>query len=115
MIISAAIQGISQTIAANGHLMSLDKAAVAKIARLARLKMEPERLEAMTGELNTILSFVEDLQAVKTDNIPPMTSVAPMKLRWREDKITDGGDPEKVLTNAQGRQGGFYTVPKVIE
>lgn len=95
--------------------MSLDKAAVAKIAKLARLKLEPERQEAMTAELNTILSFVEELQAVKTDNVPPLTSVAPMKLRWREDKVSDGGDPEAVLRNAPGRQGSFYTVPKVIE
>lgn len=95
--------------------MSLDKAAVAKIAKLARLKMEPERLDGMTAELNKILSFVEDLQAVNTDNVAPMTSVAPMALRRRPDAVTDGGEPEKVLKNAPGRQGGFYTVPKVVE
>lgn len=95
--------------------MSLDKAAVAKIAKLARLKMEPERLDGMTAELNKILSFVEELQAVNTDNVAPMTSVAPMALRRRADAVTDGGEPEKVLKNAPGRQGGFYTVPKVVE
>ena len=95
--------------------MSLDRTAVAKIAKLARLKMEPERLDAMTSELNSILSFVEELQAVNTDNIPPMTSVTPMKLRQREDEVTDGGKPEAVLKNAPQRQGDFYTVPKVVE
>jgi len=95
--------------------MSLDRAAVAKIAKLARLKMEPDRLEAMTSELNRILSFVEELQAVPTDNVSPMTSVAPMKLRQREDAVTDGGKPDAVLKNAPQRQGDFYTVPKVIE
>lgn len=95
--------------------MSLDRAAVAKIAKLARLKMEPERLEAMTSELNQILSFVEELQAVNTDNVTPMTSVTPMKLRQREDAVTDGGNPEAVLKNAPQRQGDFYTVPKVVE
>lgn len=95
--------------------MSLDRTAVAKIAKLARLKMEPERLDAMTSELNSILSFVEELQAVNTDNIPPMTSVMPMKLRQREDDVTDGGKPDAVLRNAPQRQGDFYTVPKVIE
>ncbi|PJI44339.1 Asp-tRNA(Asn)/Glu-tRNA(Gln) amidotransferase subunit GatC [Ferrovibrio sp.] len=95
--------------------MSLDKAAVAKIAKLARLKMEPDRQEAMASELNRILSFVEELQAVNTDNVQPMTSVAPMKLRQREDAVTDGGKPEAVLKNAPQRQGDFYTVPKVIE
>jgi aspartyl-tRNA(Asn)/glutamyl-tRNA(Gln) amidotransferase subunit C len=95
--------------------MSLDKAAVAKIAKLARLKMEPDRQEAMASELNRILSFVEELQAVNTDNVPPMTSVTPMKLRQREDAVTDGGNPEAVLKNAPQRQGDFYTVPKVVE
>ncbi|WP_374466998.1 Asp-tRNA(Asn)/Glu-tRNA(Gln) amidotransferase subunit GatC [Ferrovibrio sp.] len=95
--------------------MSLDRTAVAKIAKLARLKMEPERLDAMTSELNSILSFVEELQAVNTDNIPPMTSVMPMKLRQREDEVTDGGKPDAVLKNAPQRQGDFYTVPKVVE
>lgn len=95
--------------------MSLDKAAVAKIAKLARLKMEPDRQEAMASELNRILSFVEELQSVNTDNVPPMTSVTPMKLRQREDAVTDGGNPEAVLKNAPQRQGDFYTVPKVVE
>lgn len=95
--------------------MSLDRAAVAKIAKLARLKMEPDRLEVMASELNRILSFVEELQAVNTDNVTPMTSVMPMKLRQREDAVTDGGDPEAVLKNAPQRQGDFYTVPKVVE
>ncbi|QDO98706.1 Asp-tRNA(Asn)/Glu-tRNA(Gln) amidotransferase subunit GatC [Ferrovibrio terrae] len=95
--------------------MSLDKAAVAKIAKLARLKMEPDRQEALASELNRILSFVEELQAVNTDNVQPMTSVAPMKLRHREDAVTDGGKPEAVLKNAPQRQGDFYTVPKVVE
>ncbi|WP_341705245.1 Asp-tRNA(Asn)/Glu-tRNA(Gln) amidotransferase subunit GatC [Ferrovibrio sp.] len=88
---------------------------MAKIARLARLRMEPDRLEGMTAELNRILSFVEELQAVNTDNIPPMTSVMPMKLRQREDMVNDGGKPEAVLKNAPQRQGDFYTVPKVVE
>jgi aspartyl-tRNA(Asn)/glutamyl-tRNA(Gln) amidotransferase subunit C len=95
--------------------MSLDKAAVAKIAKLARLKMEPDRQEAMASELNRILSFVEELQSVNTDNVQPMTSVAPMKLRHREDAVTDGGNAEAVLKNAPQRQGDFYTVPKVVE
>jgi aspartyl-tRNA(Asn)/glutamyl-tRNA(Gln) amidotransferase subunit C len=95
--------------------MSLDKAAVAKIAKLARLKMEPDRQEAMASELNRILSFVEELQSVNTDNVQPMTSVTPMKLRQREDAVTDGGNAEAVLKNAPQRQGDFYTVPKVVE
>lgn len=95
--------------------MSLDKTAVAKIAKLARLKVEPERQEAMTAELNKILLFVEELRSVDTEAVDPMTSVIPMKMRMREDKVSDGGNPEAVLKNAPGRQGSFYSVPKVVE
>lgn len=95
--------------------MSLDKTAVAKIARLARLKVDPDRQEAMTAELNNILKFVEELQAVSTGDVEPMTSVIPMKMRQRDDVVTDGGRVEAVLQNAPGRQGPFYTVPKVVE
>lgn len=95
--------------------MSLDKTAVAKIARLARLKVDPDRQEAMTAELNNILRFVEELQAVNTGDVEPMTSVIPMQMRQRDDVVTDGDRVEAVLKNAPGRQGPFYTVPKVVE
>jgi len=95
--------------------MSLDKTAVAKIAKLARLKVDPDRQEAMTAELNNILKFVEELQAVKTGDVEPMTSVIPMKMRQRDDVVTDGDRVEAVLKNAPGRQGPFYTVPRVVE
>ena len=44
-----------------------------------------------------------------------MTSVTPMKLYWREDVVTDGGYPDKVLENAPDARAGFFTVPKVVE
>jgi aspartyl-tRNA(Asn)/glutamyl-tRNA(Gln) amidotransferase subunit C len=95
--------------------MSLDNATVAKIARLARLKMEEAELAPMAGQLNAILDFVAKLDAVNVDGVPPMTSVVGMQLRRREDAVTDGGDPAKVLRNAPQAQSGYFTVPKVIE
>lgn len=95
--------------------MSLDTAAVAKIARLARLKMDPEALAPMAAELNQILSFVEQLDEVDTAGVAPMTSVVAMSLKMRDDAVTDGGNPEAVLKNAPAVEQGFYTVPKVVE
>lgn len=95
--------------------MSLDKAAVAKVANLARIKIEEKDLEPMAAELNNILGWVEQLGEVDTENVEPMTSVAEMRLRWRADAVTDGGYAEDVVANAPSREDGFFAVPKVIE
>ena len=50
-----------------------------------------------------------------TNNVEPMTSVVGMVSPKREDKVTDGDYPEKVLANAPDSEGSFYTVPKVVE
>ncbi len=95
--------------------MSLDKAAVAKIAHLARIKVPEEELDHLAGELNNILSFVEQLNEVDTDKVPPMTSVAAQKLRRRKDVVTDGGYAPDVLKNGPETAEGYFAVPKVIE
>jgi aspartyl-tRNA(Asn)/glutamyl-tRNA(Gln) amidotransferase subunit C len=95
--------------------MSLDKATVAKVANLARIRVEEEKLEPLAAELNAILGWVEQLGEVDTENVPPMTSVADMKLRGRQDEITDGGYQEQVVANAPAKEDGFFAVPKVIE
>ena len=99
--------------------MALDKATVARIATLARIKVADQDLDKMVGELQTILSWVEELNAVNTDGVEPMTSVVEVTLPMREDKVSDGGYSDKVLANATEPvtvgEGGFFTVPKVVE
>ncbi|PWC55794.1 Asp-tRNA(Asn)/Glu-tRNA(Gln) amidotransferase subunit GatC [Azospirillum sp. TSO22-1] len=95
--------------------MSLDKATVAKIAHLARIKVPEEELGHLAGELNNILSFVEQLNEVDTGNVPPMTSVAAQKLRRRQDQVTDGGYPQDIVRNAPEAAEGYFAVPKVVE
>ena len=95
--------------------MSIDKATVAKIARLARIHLPDENREALAGELSNILGWVEQLAEVKTDDVAPMTSVVEVDLPRRKDAVTDGDCQDKVLANAPRRDGGFFVVPKVIE
>ncbi|TWB31783.1 Asp-tRNA(Asn)/Glu-tRNA(Gln) amidotransferase subunit GatC [Nitrospirillum bahiense] len=95
--------------------MSLDKATVAKIAHLARIKVPDSDLEQLAGELNTIMHWVEMLGEVDTQNVEPMTSVVAANLRWRPDAVTDGGYPEKVVANATDATENFFSVPKVVE
>ena len=95
--------------------MSLDKATVARIAALARIRVPEDELDGLAKELSNILGWIEQLNAVDTENVPPMSQSTEQKLRWREDEVTDGGIPEKVLANAPASKDGYFTVPKVIE
>jgi len=95
--------------------MSLDKATVARIAALARIRVPEDELDTLAGELSNIFGWIEQLDAVDTENVPPMSQAADQKLRWREDVVTDGGISDKVLANAPAAKDGYFTVPKVIE
>jgi aspartyl-tRNA(Asn)/glutamyl-tRNA(Gln) amidotransferase subunit C len=95
--------------------MAIDAATVRKVARLARIAEPEEKLELLAKELSGILDWIEQLGEVDTDGVEPMTSAVHTPLPMREDVVTDGGDPEKVLSNAPRRAGQFYVVPKVVE
>lgn len=95
--------------------MSLDEATVRKIARLARIRVDDATLPGLQKDLNDILSWVEQLNEVDTDDVPPLTSAVETSLRQRPDIVTDGGIPDKVLANAPDAADGFFTVPKVVE
>jgi len=95
--------------------MSLDEATVARIARLARIAVPQPEQAPLAGELSHILGWIEQLNEVDTADVPPMTSVAAMRLAFREDRVTDGGRPEDILANAPERQGDYFVVPKVVE
>ena len=105
--------------------MSIDAATVAKIARLARLKVPEEEQARLAGELSGILNWIEQLNEVDTAHVEPLASVSDVTLPMRQDAIIDGGIAGKVLANAPGGAvyldpaepdaGGFFTVPKVVE
>lgn len=95
--------------------MSIDIETARKVAHLARIRVEEDRLPALADEFNNILGFIEQLNEVNVDDVEPMTSVTPMRLKRREDVVTDGGYPEKVLSNAPDAREGFFAVPKVVE
>ena len=95
--------------------MSLDEATVAKIAHLARIRLDESQRAGMAKELNNILGWVEQLGEVDTEGVPPMTSVAQQGLRRRTDEVADGHYPDRVLANAPESASGFYAVPKVVE
>lgn len=95
--------------------MSIDSAMAAKVAKLARIRVEEEELPALAGEFNAILGFIEQLQELDVADVEPMVSVTPMRLKRREDAVTDGNQPDRVLANAPDPREGFFAVPKVVE
>lgn len=95
--------------------MSLDEATVARIAKLARIEIDPAKRTALASELSHILGWIEQLNEVDTEGVPPMTSVGDMTLSLRADEVTDGDKAEKILANAPEQQDGHFVVPKVVE
>ncbi|MGC9954581.1 MAG: Asp-tRNA(Asn)/Glu-tRNA(Gln) amidotransferase subunit GatC [Rhizomicrobium sp.] len=95
--------------------MSVDKDTVRRIARLARLALEEERVQPMVQELNGILAWVEQLKEVDVEGIAPLTSVVEQRLKMREDVVTDGGAADALMANAPQGEEHFFVVPKVVE
>ncbi len=95
--------------------MSLSTDDVKKVARLARMKLTDAELEEHKAKLSGIISFVEQLSEVDTDNVEPLSSVVDIKLRLREDKVTDGDIVKDILKNAPEELEDFFAVPKVVE
>lgn len=95
--------------------MSIDLKTAAHVAKLARIKVEPDALPALAQEFNDILGFIEQLNEVDVEGVEPMTSVTPMRLKRRTDVVTDGGQQAAVLANAPDAREGFFAVPKVVE
>jgi len=95
--------------------MSVDTATVRRVARLARIKVTDDEAERMTNELNSILGFVGQLNEVDVAGVEPMTSVVSVKMRRRQDVVTEGEDAEAVTSNAPVSEDHFFLVPKVVE
>jgi aspartyl-tRNA(Asn)/glutamyl-tRNA(Gln) amidotransferase subunit C len=100
--------------------MSLDKAAVMRIATLARIEVPEGDLDRLAQELSGILGWIEqlgevDTAEVDTAEVEPLRAVMPITRHWRADEVTDGGRAAEVLRNAPSAHDGYFVVPKVVE
>jgi aspartyl-tRNA(Asn)/glutamyl-tRNA(Gln) amidotransferase subunit C len=95
--------------------MSVDDKTVRRIAHLARIAVAEDEVAHLRGELNAMLAFVEQLEEVDVSGVEPMTSVMPMRMKSRDDVITDGEIPDQIVKNAPVREDHFFVVPKVVE
>jgi aspartyl-tRNA(Asn)/glutamyl-tRNA(Gln) amidotransferase subunit C len=95
--------------------MPVDAQTVRRIAHLARIAVADEEVADLETELNAMLAFVEQLSQVDVEGVEPMTSVTPMALKQREDKVTDGDIADAILRNAPATENHYFLVPKVVE
>lgn len=95
--------------------MSVDTDTVKHIAHLARIALSHQEVEALRADLNAILDFIEQLNEVDVTGVEPMTAVVPMKMKMREDVVSDGDKADEVMANAPERAAHFFQVPKVVE
>ena len=95
--------------------MSLDAAAVARIARLARIRVTEDEKTSLAAELSQVMAWVDELQSVDTDGVEPLTSVVGARLKTRPDVVTLNVTRDDILANAPEPMAGFFTVPKVVE
>jgi len=95
--------------------MSVDRATVHRIAKLARIAITEEEAARLEGELSGILDWVAQLDEIDTGDVPPMTRVADMKMKMREDVVTDGDCADDIVANAPEADDDYFVVPKIVE
>jgi len=94
--------------------MKISKNEVRHVTDLARLTLSNEELEAMTSQLDTILSYVDKLEELDTSAVEPTTHVLSVTNAFREDRVTDSLSREESLANAPLHNNESFQVPKII-
>jgi aspartyl-tRNA(Asn)/glutamyl-tRNA(Gln) amidotransferase subunit C len=95
--------------------MALSHADVAKVAMLARLRLEPAELETFTGQLNSIVEYVAQLQELDTSGVEPLAHGVEMRNVFRDDVRGASLEREQALANAPKRDQVGFLVPAVLE
>ena len=95
--------------------MSIDQATVRRVAHLARIALRDEEVPHLQGEINAILAFVAELDAVDVEGVEPMTSVVPTRMTLRRDVVSEGGRAAAVVANGPHVEDDLFAVPRVVE
>jgi aspartyl-tRNA(Asn)/glutamyl-tRNA(Gln) amidotransferase subunit C len=94
--------------------MKITKEEVERVAHLARLNLSVQELETMTGQLDTILSYVAKLDELDTTGVPAMTHAFSVSNAFREDRMTDSLTRKEALANSPCQNGEAFVVPRII-
>jgi aspartyl-tRNA(Asn)/glutamyl-tRNA(Gln) amidotransferase subunit C len=94
--------------------MRITKEQILHVAHLARLELDEEAVEMFTGQISTVLEYVDQLQGVDTQGVKPTSHAISLTNAFREDKQRDHLETEKALANAPEKEEGSFVVPKVV-
>ena len=95
--------------------MNIDKESLQKIAHLSRLELPESAEKEMMDSLNSVLTWMEELNEINTDNVKPLTHMSLEVNALREDKVIPNISREQGLKNAPKQNGEYFSVPKVME
>lgn len=95
--------------------MSLSDSDLARLARLARIRLDPAQGETLKAQLAGIFGLIEELQAVDTQGIEPLAHALHLQLRLREDRVTEVDCHTEYQAIAPQVEAGLYLVPRVVE
>ena len=95
--------------------MPIDKETIKQVAHLARIELQPNELEKLSGELLEILGFIDKLSILNVDLVKPASHILPITNVLREDEPHVSLSSDKALENAPSKKGNFFSVPKTIE
>jgi len=85
------------------------------VANLARLNLTDDEKRMLTSQMEEIVSYVDKLNELDTSEVEQTAHVMPLKNIFREDRVQESYDREKILANAPSQEDGCFKVPKVVE
>jgi aspartyl-tRNA(Asn)/glutamyl-tRNA(Gln) amidotransferase subunit C len=88
---------------------------VEHVARLARLRLQPEEKRRLTEQLNVILTYMEQLHAVPTDGVEPTSHELDLANVWRDDTVHQSLSVEAALAGAPETAHHYFVVPRIVE
>ncbi len=95
--------------------MKINKETIEYVAHLARLDLEPDEIDHYTVQIDSILQYMDTLNALNTDEIESTSHAVPVECALREDAVRDSFPVDSSLANAPDRSGSFFKVPPIIE
>jgi aspartyl-tRNA(Asn)/glutamyl-tRNA(Gln) amidotransferase subunit C len=95
--------------------MKLDRESLLKVAHLARLEIKPEEEAALLNSMDSVLTWMDQLNSIDTNNVEPLTHISGEYNNWREDVGANTLSREEAVSNAPSKTDTYIMVPKVIE
>ena len=95
--------------------MTIDLKTIKHISKLSRISVDDKKANKLAGDLNSIFNFIEKLNELNTDKVEPLTSVAEITLKLRNDEVKSKDIRNQILKNSPDENEDFFVVPKVVE